>query len=256
MRLIVLGSGTSFGVPQLGCTCATCTSTDARDRRTRVAAVVEDGEGRLLIDTPPELRLQLLREGITTVDAVLYTHDHADHVHGIDDLRAISVRHGRLPLHGPAAVLQRIVRRFDYIFDEAVRPPPGTSKPELVPAPLAPGTEVRVAGMPVLPLAFDHGTMEVFGYRIGRLGYLTDVKQVPADAIARLAGVEVLVLNALFERPHPTHLSIPEAIAVAQAVGAGRTYLTHLTHRSRHAELLTRLPDGIEPAWDGLRVDF
>ena len=256
MRLVVLGSGTSFGVPQLGCSCPTCTSDDPRDRRTRVGAVVEDGDARLLIDTPPELRLQLLRERIASVDAVLYTHDHADHVHGIDDLRAISVRQGRLPLYGQAAVLERIVHRFPYIFDANVRPPRGTSKPELVPMPLAAGVEVRIAGIPVVPLAFDHGTMSVYGYRIGRLGYVTDVKVVSGDAIARLRGVDVLVLNALFEREHPTHLSIPEAIEVARAVGARRTYLTHLPHRSRHADLLARLPPGIEPAWDGLTETF
>ena len=256
MRLVVLGSGTSFGVPQLGCRCPTCTSDDPRDRRTRVGAVVEDGDARLLIDTPPELRLQLLRENITTVDAVLYTHDHADHVHGIDDLRAISVRHGRLPLYGQGDALERIVQRFPYIFDERIQPPPGTSKPELVPMALEAGVEVEIAGMTVVPLVFDHGTMAVYGYRIGRLAYVTDVKTVPDDAVRRLRGVEVLVLNALFERTHPTHLSIPEAIDVARAVGAERTYLTHIPHRSRHVDLLARLPAGIEPAFDGLAVTF
>ena len=256
MRLVVLGSGTSFGVPQLGCRCPTCTSDDPKDRRTRVGAVVEDDDARLLIDTPPELRLQLLRADITAVDAVLYTHDHADHVHGIDDLRAISVRHGRLPLYGPPDALTRIVRRFPYIFDERIQPPPGTSKPELVPMPLEAGVEVDIAGISVVPLMFDHGSMSVYGYRLGRLGYVTDVKSVPAEAVARLRGVEVLVLNALFEREHPTHLSIPEAIDVARAVGARRTYLTHIPHRSRHADLLARLPAGIEPAWDGLTVTF
>lgn len=257
MRVVILGSGTSFGVPQLGCDCAVCRSDDPRDHRTRVAALVEtDAGARLLIDTPPELRLQLLAARVGSVDAVLYTHDHADHTHGIDDLRAVSVRQGHLPIYGAADVLARITQRFAYIFDPAVRPPRGTSKPELVPEALAAGCEVTIAGCPVLPLAFSHGTMQVFGYRLGSFAYVTDVKAVDDDAVARLRGVRVLVLNALLEKPHPTHLSIPEAIEVGRAIGAERTLLTHLTHRTRHADLAARLPPGIEPAYDGLTIVF
>jgi len=257
VQLTILGSGTSFGVPVIGCACAVCTSSDPRDRRTRVSAVIESDAGtRLLIDTPPEMRLQLTRAGIPAVDAVLYTHDHADHIHGIDDLRVLSVRGGRLPVYGPAETLERIAHRFNYIFDETVLAPPGTSKPELVPIPLTAGEPVDIAGMVVLPLAFEHGATTVFGYRVGEAAYVTDVKTVPAEAIGRLHGVRVLVLNALFERPHPTHLSIPEAIEVARAVGAERTILTHLTHKVSHVDLAARLPEGIEPAYDGLCVAF
>lgn len=257
MRLTVLGSGTSFGVPVIGCGCEVCTSSDPRDRRTRVAAVVEGETGqRLLIDTPPELRLQLTAVGVEQLDAVLYTHDHADHVHGIDDLRALSVRTGRLPVYGPADTLDRLAERFPYIFDDAIQPSPGTSAPELERVPLKAGVEVPVAGIAVLPLAFAHGSVTVYGYRFGAAAYVTDVKSVPDDAVERLRGVRILVLNALFERPHPTHLSIPEAIAVARSIGAERTFLTHLTHRTAHAALARRLPDGIEPAYDGLSVEF
>lgn len=256
-RLVILGSGTSFGVPVIGCTCATCTSTDPRDRRTRVSAVIAiDGGPTLLIDTAPELRLQLLAAQVGRVDAVLYTHDHADHTHGIDDLRALSQRGGRLPIYGPPEVLARIAARFEYIFDDAVRPPEGTSKPELVPLPLAPGVPTTIAGVAVLPVEADHGTMRVFGYRVGPVAYLTDVKRLDDAALPLLAGVEVLVLNALFERPHATHLSVPEAVALARRVGAARTLLTHIVHRHRHAELAARLPPGVEPAYDGLVVAF
>jgi phosphoribosyl 1,2-cyclic phosphate phosphodiesterase len=256
-RLIILGSGTSFGVPQIGCHCAVCASSDSRDRRTRVAAVVEGaGGGRILIDTPPELRLQLVAAGVDSVDAVLYTHDHADHVQGIDDLRAMSVRFGRLPIYGSADTLEHLAQRFAYIFDESVVAAPGTPKPELTTIPLKPEREVRIAGLPVTPIPLAHGPSQVYGYRIGPVGYLTDVKTVPERAIALLRGVRVLVLNALFERPHPTHLSIPEAIEVARAVGAPRTLFTHLTHNSSHADLATRLPAGVEPAYDGLTVTF
>ena len=257
MQAVVLGSGTSMGVPVLGCTCPVCRSDDPRDRRTRVGGLVEGADGRrILIDTPPELRLQLLSAEVDAIDAVLYTHDHADHVHGIDDLRAISRRNGALPLYGPADTLERISHRFDYIFDPAVVAPQGTSKPNLEPRPLEAGREVEIAGMRVLPIALSHGAMTVFGYRFGPFAYLTDAKTVPDEAIAALRGVRVLVLNALFDRPHPTHLSISEAIDVARTVEAEQTFLTHLTHQFSHKELAARLPEGVAPAYDGLRVTF
>jgi phosphoribosyl 1,2-cyclic phosphate phosphodiesterase len=179
-------------------------------------------------------------------------------VHGIDDLRAISVRRaagGNLPVYGPADALAELARRFNYIFDDTVRPPAGTSKPQLAPHPLAAGETTSIAGMPVLPLALPHGDLVVYGYRIGPVAYLTDAKAVPDAVRAQLAGLEVLVLNALLPRPHPLHLSIPEAVATAQAIGARRTLLTHLTHERTHAELAASLPAGIEPACDGLVVD-
>lgn len=257
MRLIVLGSGTSFGVPQIGCECAVCRSPDPRDRRSRVAAVVEgDQGGRLLIDTPPELRLQLLAARISRVDAVLYTHEHADHLHGIDDLRALSIKQGKLPVYGPEEMLRSVASRFGYIFDESEAYDPATPRPRLELIPLGSGKEVEIAGMPVLPLELEHGRSKVFGYRIGSLAYLTDVKSVSPEALERLRGVELLVLNALFDHPHPAHLSIPEAVEVARAVGAKRTLLTHLTHKFAHAELASRLPAGVEPAYDGLTVLF
>ena len=258
MRLVLLGTGTSFGVPQVGCDCATCTSTDPRDRRTRSAALIEADGRRLLIDTPPELRLQLTGAGVGRVDAVLFTHAHADHVHGIDDLRAISMRRasgGRLPVYGPPDTLAELERRFNYIFDDAIRPPAGTSKPQLAPFPLTPDTPVVVAGLSVLPLSLPHGDTVVYGYRIGPIAYLTDAKAVPEAVRARLAGLEVLVLNALLPRPHPLHLSIPEAVDTARAIGARRTLLTHLTHDRRHADLAAALPAGIEPGYDGQVVE-
>ena len=256
MRLTFLGTGTSFGVPQVGCDCAVCHSTDPRDRRTRSAALVSSGGATILIDTPPELRLQLLAARPPTIDAVLYTHEHADHIAAIDDLRIYSVKAGRpVTVHGPAETLDRLRSSYRYIFDDSVRPPAGTSKPRLTLVPLEAGVEVTIAGLPVLPLAFPHGDLRVFGYRIGPVAYVTDVKRVEPAAIERLRGVEVLGLSALWWRPHPTHQTIDEAIAAARAIGADRTYLTHLTHETGHADLLARLPAGIEPAWDGLTVE-
>ena len=256
MRLIFLGTGTSFGIPQIGCGCDVCHSADPRDRRTRAGALLQADDASILIDTPPELRLQLVAAGQCRVDAVLYTHAHADHINGIDDLRMFSVREGRpLPIYGPPETLESLRASFDYIFNDSVRPYEGTSKPCLDLRPLEPGREVTVAGVHVLPLAFRHGHVRVYGYRIGDIAYITDVKTVPPEVRGRLHGLRVLVLNALWWRPHPTHLSIAEAIEVARDLGAAQTYLTHLTHETGHAELEAQLPPGVRPAYDGLTVE-
>jgi len=256
MRLTFLGTGTSFGVPQIGCDCAVCRSTDPRDKRTRSGAVLEAAGSTILIDTPPELRLQLISAGVTQVDAVVYTHEHADHINGIDDLRIFSVRQRKpLPLFGPEETLNRLRASFNYIFDDSVRPYEGTSKPRLTLHPTTPGRMTSIAGVETLPLAFEHGHLRVFGYRFDRLAYITDVKVIPPAEREQLRGLDVLVLNALWWRPHPTHLSISEAIEVARELGARRTYLTHLTHETGHAELEAQLPAGIFPAYDGLTVE-
>ena len=257
MKLTFLGTGTSFGVPQLGCHCAVCRSPDPRDRRTRVGAVVETNAGtRILIDTPPELRLQLVNAGIDRVDAVLFTHDHADHTHGIDDLRAITNRRsGPLPFYGSQETMDGLAQKFGYILDDSIRPLPGTSKPEGKVHVVAPGATFRVGDQDVTAVPVPHGPITVFGYRIGALAYITDAKEVPASAVELLRGASVLVVNALFRTEHPTHLSLPEALDVAARVGAKRTFLTHLTHDNFHADLEAELmPRGITPAFDGLTV--
>lgn len=235
-----------------------CGSTDPRDKRTRVGALVQtDGGTTILIDTPPELRLQLIAAGASTVDAILFTHDHADHVHGIDDIRALSDRgKGPIDMYGPPDSMARLAGRFPYIFDPSVRPLPGTSKPEGRAHPVTAGKSFRVGDVDILPVAVPHGPISVFGYRIGKLGYITDAKELPDDALKAFRGVDVLVLNALFRSPHPTHFSISEAVAAAQKVGARQTFLTHLTHRTGHAELEAELPRGISPAFDGLTVEI
>jgi len=256
VRLSFLGTGTSFGVPQLGCECGVCRSPDPRDQRTRVGAAVEtDGGAVLLLDTPPELRLQLVRARLARVDAVLFTHGHADHTHGIDDLRAITARrNAHLPMYGAADTLDDLARKFAYIFDDSIRPLPGTTKPQGRAISMAPYETLRVMDADVTAVPVPHGHVTVFAYRIGALAYVTDAKTVPDEAVARLRGARVLVINALFRTPHPSHLSLGEALRVAAAIGAERTYLTHLTHDNYHADLEAELPPGVAPAFDGLTI--
>ncbi len=258
MRLIFLGTGTSFGVPQIGCGCAVCHSADPRDRRTRCGVVIQAPNGTtLLVDTPPELRLQLVAAGVASVDAVLFTHEHADHIHGIDDLRAFSIRRATpLPLYAEATTFATLEARFPYIFDDGFRPLPGTTRPEGAKHVIAPGVPFEVQGTSVLPIAVPHGRASVVGFRVGDLAYITDAKTLPDAALEALVGVRVLILNALLRTSHPTHLSISEAVAMAQRVGAERTFLTHLTHENFHADLAAELPPGISPAHDGLVVDL
>ncbi|MBI4544153.1 MAG: MBL fold metallo-hydrolase [Gemmatimonadetes bacterium] len=260
MRLHFLGTGTSFGVPVIGCRCATCQSPDPRDQRTRHAALLEsdDASRHLLVDAPPELRLQLLRAGIARIDAVWFTHCHADHTHGVDDLRAFSVRPDQPLLAFASAECAHTLRaKFAYIFDPDYHPPEGTTKPHLRLQVVPPGEAVDVAGFRLLPLPVPHGEVFAFGFRAGALGYVTDAKAMPAETRDALRGVRVLVLNALwFGKRHPTHFTIEEAVDVARQIGARKTYLTHLTHRVGHAQLLGALPPGIEPAHDGLVIEI
>jgi len=258
MRLHFLGTGTSFGVPVVGCGCAVCTSANPRNHRTRHGLALESDERVLLVDTPPELRLQLLGAGIDSVDAVFLTHLHADHVHGIDDLRIFTVRgRGPVPMFVPAEHADELRTRFAYIFDTRIRPSPGTTTPRIDLRTVRPGDTVQAAGFDLRVLAFPHGNTRSYGFRVGRLGVIVDGKSIPDAAHSALAGVEVLVINALWwGNPHPTHFNVEEAIATAQDLGAQRTYLTHLTHRLDHDELAARLPETMRPAFDGLVVEI
>jgi len=251
-RLVFLGTGTSVGVPVVGCGCPTCTSADPRDVRTRTSVVLGLPQGTLLVDTTPDLRSQLLRERITRIDAVLYTHDHVDHVYGLDDVRPLCFAAGRpMPLYCEANVEHRIRKAFDYAFTAA--PAPGGGVPRLDLHRI--GTEpFDLLGSRVVPLRLRHGTFDVLGFRFGDLAYCTDTNEVPDTTWPLLEGLDTLVLDCLRPERHPTHFSLDEAIAVARRCNARRTLLVHLSHDVPHADLTARLPSGIEVAHDGLEV--
>ncbi len=258
MRLTFLGTGTSFGIPVIGCRCPTCISVDPRDRRTRNGALLSLPNGTLLVDAPPELRLQLVREGVESIEAVWLTHLHADHVHGADDLRIFRFRaRADMPVHVSAGSQFELLRRFPYIFDEAIQAPAGSTIPQFRLCGFEAFEEVEILGRTFIPVPVPHGSTTVYGFRVGSLGYITDGKSLPRRTLDVLRGVDVLVLNALWwGNPHPTHFNIEEAIEAAGKVGAKRTFLIHMTHRVRHQELLDALPDGVEPAFDGLSIEI
>ena len=210
----------------------------------------------LLVDTPPDLRAQLLAAQVGRIDAVWFTHGHADHTHGIDDLRVFCDRaERRLPVYADRACADFLRRKFDYIFDESYVPP-GGPKVNLDLREYDGWEQLEVLGEQFTAIPLPHGDTTVHGFRVGNLGYVTDAKMLPPKAMELLSGVRVLVLNALwFGRPHPTHFNIEEAVTTAEEVGAQQTYLTHLTHRVTHAELLDKLPAHVQPAYDGLEIE-
>jgi phosphoribosyl 1,2-cyclic phosphate phosphodiesterase len=251
-KLLFLGTGTSVGVPVVGCGCDVCASTDPRDKRLRTSVVVGLPGGTLLIDTTPDLRTQLLRAGIGRVDAVLYTHDHVDHVYGLDDVRPLCTWAGRsMPVFCEERVERRIRRAFDYAFETAPAPGGGTPRLEFERITAAP---FDILGARVVPLRLRHGVFDVLGFRFGGLAYCTDTNQIPDETWPLLAGLDTLVLDCLRPTRHPTHFSLAEALAVAERVGARRTLFTHMAHELGHAATSATLPAGVELAYDGLEL--
>jgi phosphoribosyl 1,2-cyclic phosphate phosphodiesterase len=252
MRVRFLGTSTSYGVPVIGCRCATCTSTDPRNKRTRASVFVESDDGvRLLIDSGPEVRMQALREHITRIDAVLFTHLHADHTAGIDDLKAFNAALGGiLPCFGDAGTAASLRERFAYAFD-------GTPWIGLIPHigyTVVDSQPFYVGKTCIQPIPMRHGSIRSTGYRVGNFAYLTDTSGVPASSIALLHGLEALVIDALRWEPHPTHLSVPEALALVAELKPQHAYLTHVGHTLEHQATNERIAPDVEVAYDGLEL--
>lgn len=275
VRFTLLGTGTSSGIPVIACDCATCTSDDPRDRRTRVGAMLEfnDPEGNprvILVDCPPDHREHALRHHIRRVDAVLFTHAHVDHVFGLDDARLYNVTmQAPVHLYAERSVLDELTRIYDHIF----RPHRNVNKSfvaDVLTTVVEPGRPVHLFGIDATPVRLLHGALPILGWRFDAavpaasaapahagplpLAYCTDVNGIPPESWAPLRGLQTLVLDMLRERRHPTHFSLAEALAAASEAGARRTVFTHMTHDVRHAELSARLPAGVELGYDGLRI--
>ncbi|QDT17273.1 MBL fold metallo-hydrolase [Alienimonas californiensis] len=256
-ELILLGTSGSVGVPSIGCDSPACRSDDPRDARTRCGVLVPAPQGNIVIDTPPELRLQLVRERVPMVHAGLFTHGHADHVTGLDDLRICSFRLDEpLPLHCEPSVGEQLQTMFGYAFRE----PPAEAHSFAVPRfslhELIPGQAVDVLGLSVLPVRLNHGRLPILGFRFGSFAYCTDVSEIPEESFRLLRGVRTLVIDALRDRPHSTHFSVGEAVEAAKRIGAERTWLTHISTELVHADVEARLPPHVRPAYDGLRLPF
>jgi len=251
-QLLFLGTGTSVGVPTVGCACDVCLSTDPRNKRTRTSVLLGLPGGTLLIDTTPDLRMQLLRERIGRVDAVLYTHDHVDHLYGLDDVRPLCHwRGGPIPVWCEEQVEKRIRRAFDYAFQPM--PLPGGGVPNLEIERID-ETPFDLLGCRVQPLRLRHGVFDVLGFRFGDLAYCTDTNFIPEETFEKLDGLDVFILDCLRPSRHPTHFSLEESLAVAERVKARRTILIHLGHELDHEATSKTLPPGVEMAFDGLVV--
>ena len=254
-QMVFLGTGTSVGVPMIGCGCAVCRSDNPRNKRTRCSAVLGLPGGNLLIDTSPDVRAQLLREQIGIVHAVLYTHEHADHVFGLDDLRMMQFYlGGPVPLYCEPPVEDRIRKSFDYAFPADAHTHPG-AVPQLAFHRI--GLEpFEMLGAKVVPIRMQHGRrFQVLGFRFGNVAYCTDTNAIPPESMELLTGLDVLILDALRPRGHATHFSLEQAVEVARELAPRQTYFTHMSHELEHEATNAALPAGMELAYDGLRID-
>ena len=254
-KMVILGTGTSVGVPALGCGCSTCLSPLQKNKRTRCAVVLGLPEGNLLIDTPPDMRSQLLREQIGLIHAVLFTHSHADHLFGLDDLRLFPIYLGHpMPLYCEKQVEDRIRKSFDYAFATG-SPSHPLATPSLAFQRIT-TDPFHVLGARVIPIRLCHGRGDVLGFRLGNIAYSTDVNKIPESSWPLLSGLDTLILDALRPRPHVAHFSLEEAIQVSQRLAPKRTLLTHMSHELEHESTNASLPAGIELAYDGMSIDL
>ncbi|WP_321472182.1 MBL fold metallo-hydrolase [uncultured Paludibaculum sp.] len=251
LTLTVLGSGTSVGVPTIGCHCKVCTSTDPRDTRLRPSVCIRWDNHVVMIDTGPDFRLQALTQRLDRLDAVLYTHPHADHILGLDDLRPFNYRQKEpIPIYASAFTMDVIRRIFSYIFHDG---PTESSRPKIEPR-VFDGTPIMIDGIEFKPIPVKHGSAECHGYRFGRTAYLTDHSDIPEESLALLEGLDVLFLDALRYKPHPTHSTVDQSLKTVARLKPKTTYFTHISHDLLHARAQELLPENVFLAYDGLEI--
>ncbi len=251
MQLTMLGVGSSAGTPMLGCECATCKSSDPRNNRTRCSSLIQLDNGKvIIIDTGPDLRLQSLREGLTHIDAVLYTHTHADHLHGIDDLRGFcQIQRSQIPLYGSYDAMAHIANKFGYTLRE---PSNFWDLPVLKINPI--NAPFQLFNQSVIPIPIKHGNSEIYGYRIGDIAYLTDVSAIPDSSLPLLKGLKLLLLDCLRYTTHFTHINLEQSLHFASLIKADSTYFIHMTHEIEYASLSAQLPSNVFVGYDGLKI--
>jgi len=254
LNVTFLGTGTSQGVPVIGCTCQSCLSEDKRDNRLRTSIHIEIDGVSLVVDTGPDFRFQMLRAGIHKLDAILITHEHNDHVIGLDDIRAFNyIQRKDMPLYATEKVILELKSRFSYVFHENKYP----GVPRVKPHPISAGVAFNINGIDIIPIEVLHGRLPVLGFRIKNFTYITDAKTISTVSQELIAGTEVLVLNALRFEEHHSHFSIEQAIEMAKKLGVKQTYFTHISHRMGLCSDWERnLPKGINAAYDGLTIDI
>lgn len=251
MKLTFLGTGTSIGVPEMCCHCQTCRSTDPHDKRLRTSALIETDTTKIVIDCGPDFRQQTLRVGLERIDAVLLTHEHYDHVGGLDDLRPYCTDRV-IPVYAEQNVIRHIMERMPYCFGQEKKP----RTPTMDLLEIRPGEKFRVGDLEILPLRVWHGTMPIVGFRIGALTYITDMKSIDADMFDLIRGTRILVVNALHTKEHPTHQNVRQAVLFAERVGACETYFIHMSHRAgMHAIMNVKFPPHVQFAYDGLVLE-
>lgn len=252
MRVIILGCATSTGVPIIGCQCRVCTSDNPKNKRTRCSLFIETKGKNILIDSSTDLRFQALKHGITRLDAVLYTHSHADHTHGIDDLRTFNfINDMVIPCYGNELTINNLKKNFAYIFD-GVRSAGGKPKLELNIV----ENKFNFDVVEIIPVEINHDRWNILGYRIGNVAYLTDCSGIPDESMEKLHGLELLIISALRYREHPAHFNIQQSVDIAQKINPKLTVFTHMGHEVEYETLLSELPDNIVPAYDGMEMEF
>ncbi len=254
MQVTFLGTGTSTGVPMIGCQCNVCASADPKDKRLRVAVFIESPSANILIDIGPDFRQQMLRENITKLDAVLITHEHHDHIASLDEVRAFNfLQRKSMPVYSSARVKEKLEQRFDYVFEKS--PYPGVPRIDLIP--IHPDQVFQIEGIDIQAIEYMHGSMPVLGFRIKDFTYLTDFKSISDAELEKVKGTKILVISAIHYRTHHSHINVPEALEIIEKLQPEQAYITHISHwMGMHADVTPNLPPNVALAWDGLKIEL